>query len=163
VFAWCVNPRACYVVFGSTIELPPKETKLPFELRRRIAPGRAQQTESDFRPKGNRERCLPLEPWLAAELESVLAATNGDYILTGHMSERCDDTFRRLNAWLTVQGWDRRLKVHELRKLFGSLVTQQAGIRAAQVLLGHANVSTTEACYADPAASIVPIRIFQAA
>ena len=37
---------------------------------------------------------------------------------------------------------------HELRKIFGSLVTQQAGLRAAQELLGHSSYATTEKYYA---------------
>lgn len=40
-----------------------------------------------------------------------------------------------------------RVTPHSLRHAFGDHVTRQAGLRAAQEVLGHADVSTTEANY----------------
>lgn len=46
-----------------------------------------------------------------------------------------------------VAGIAARIKPHSLRHAFGDHVTRQAGLRAAQEVLGHADVSTTEGTY----------------
>ena len=53
------------------------------------------------------------------------------------------------NKWLTSLGWDRRLKLHELRKYFGAMVVTETGsLYEAQQLLGHQCVETTRDAYA---------------
>lgn len=53
------------------------------------------------------------------------------------------------NRWLTSVGWDRRQKLHEMRKYFGAMVVTETGsLYEAQQLLGHQNVNTTRDSYA---------------
>jgi len=53
------------------------------------------------------------------------------------------------NRWLTTVGWDRRQKLHEMRKYFGAMVVTETGsLYEAQVLLGHQRVETTRDAYA---------------
>lgn len=108
------------------------------------------QTETDFRPKSKQQRLVPLSDAVHAEiLELTITALPGvpDYILRGSATERRDQSFRRFSAWLKNLGWDRLKKAHEFRKIFGSHVAHQAGLRAAQEMLGHAQYSTTERHY----------------
>lgn len=121
------------------------------------------QTNEEFRPKGKRQRQIPLE----ASAYQALAALRipnidpkaPDYILDGHLTERGDKSFDRFSAWMKSQGWTRKKKAHELRKIFGSYVCQQAGLSAAQDLLGHSSPVTTKGHYVD-AVELPKIKIF---
>lgn len=109
------------------------------------------QTETDFRPKGKQERFVPLNDDIHAELKQLMLTTlpgTEAYILRGSKTERTDQSFRRFSAWLVGLGWTRLKKAHELRKMFGSFVTHQAGLRAAKDTLGHSQQSTTDQYYA---------------
>lgn len=111
------------------------------------------QTTEHFRPKGKRLRIVPLEAWAYQELAALripkLDPTAPDYILDGCKTEREKKAFKRFSAWMRSQGWTRKKKAHELRKLFGSIVCQQAGLSATQDLLGHASPTTTKGYYVD--------------
>ncbi len=75
------------------------------------------------------------------------------------LNERTHGLPRRLCNWIaetTVKGEDGKLKawpfkkkLHELRKWFGAQVASQAGLYAAQKVLGHADYKTTADYYAD--------------
>lgn len=105
------------------------------------------QLESDFNIKDNEERLVPIEDDTYEKLRDIFVA-DCDYILRGNLRERTDHAFRRFSVWLKHCGLDRIKAAHELRKIFGSLVTQQSGLRAAQELLGHSSYATTEKYYA---------------
>lgn len=62
---------------------------------------------------------------------------------------RCDATFDRVNAWLRGQGITSAKPLHTLRKEFGSVVAAAGDIFQASRQLRHAQISTTEAYYAD--------------
>jgi integrase len=121
------------------------------------------QTTEDYRLKSDEsERVVPLETSVFTELAALRIPVIGggvEYILGGNKTERLDDAFRRFSSWLQGLGWTRRKKAHELRKCFGSLVNEQAGISAAQDLLGHASISTTKEYYV-AAVDRPKIRIF---
>jgi integrase len=111
------------------------------------------QTETDFRPKSGRDRDVPLEMQTYRELSALrIPRIDGavDYILDGHKTERYDLAFDRFSAWMKGLGWQTRKQAHELRRIFGSYVTAQAGLSAAQDLLGHSDPSTTKAYYVAP-------------
>jgi len=111
------------------------------------------QTETDFRPKSGRDRAVPLEPQAFAELTALrIPRIDGaaDYILDGHKTERYDLAFDRFSAWLRGLGLNTKKQAHELRKIFGSYVNQQAGLSAAQDLLGHTDPSITKSYYVAP-------------
>lgn len=110
------------------------------------------QTEDDFRPKSKQERLVPLSDAIHAEIKELMipvlpGSGTPDYILRGTKTERCDQSFRRFNAWLINLGWDRLKKAHEFRKMFGSHVAHQAGLLAARNMLGHAQQATTDRYY----------------
>jgi integrase len=102
-------------------------------------------------PKGKRERSVPVEPFIWAELERARVPVVGgapDYVIPGPREERIERCWTRLGQWMHRQGWDTRLKGHELRKAYGAKVATSVGLYAAQKLLGHANPSTTSQYYA---------------
>lgn len=121
------------------------------------------QTTEDFRPKGKRLRLVPLEAAAYAQLAALripkLDPTEPDYILDGHKTERTKRAFQRFSAWMISLGWTRKKKAHELRKIFGSIVCQQAGLSAAQDLLGHSSPNTTKGYYVE-AMELPRIKIF---
>jgi integrase len=110
------------------------------------------QLEADFDIKDHQSRMVPLEDIILTELRELMPATERgkpDYILSGNATERTDQAFRRFAVWIKKCGLDRIKAAYELRKVYGSLVTQQAGLRAAQELLGHSSYHTTESYYVD--------------
>jgi integrase len=121
------------------------------------------QIEDDFQPKGKDEQMIPMDDFLHNELQALRVPTADpnapQYILHGNMTERCDDVWRRLSAWMRSLGWDRRMSAHELRKLYGSEVASAHGIYAAQKLLGHKDANLTSARYAD-ITSMPNVKIF---
>ncbi|HNQ88084.1 MAG TPA: site-specific integrase [Verrucomicrobiota bacterium] len=62
---------------------------------------------------------------------------------------RCKPTFDRVTAWLKAHGVLTAKPLHTLRKEFGSLVADAGDIHQAMLQLRHAQISTTEAFYAD--------------
>jgi integrase len=62
---------------------------------------------------------------------------------------RCDDVFERLTVWLREHGIKSVRPIHELRKAFGSVICQKAGIHQASIALRHADIRTTSAVYVD--------------
>ena len=111
----------------------------------------------DWQPKNGEERTVPIHAdiW-AIFMELTEGKSDDDYLLSGCDTERQETVFRRLNNWLKEQGWTQSFKkFHELRKAYGSAVLKQGGLSAAQHLLGHKDISTTDRYYADPQANIV--------
>lgn len=62
---------------------------------------------------------------------------------------RCEETFKRLNAWLRSKGITANKPLHELRKELGALIATEHGIYAASRFLRHSDISTTARHYAD--------------
>lgn len=62
---------------------------------------------------------------------------------------RAADSFRRVTAWLRANGVAGDRPLHTLRKEFGSAVADAGDIHQAMLQLRHAQISTTEAFYAD--------------
>ena len=107
------------------------------------------ETNSRFRPKDHEDRMLPMEDKVRDELVAMRIAkldpAAPDRILEGGRQR----PFRRFSAWMKTLGWDRKKQAHELRKYFGSSVTKQLGLYAAQKLLGHSDPNVTSEYYAD--------------
>jgi integrase len=117
--------------------------------------------EEDFVPKGKRERDIPVR----ADVEQLArehAITNGwpcgaaDRVLPGTPTER-DGLFRSLAAWMKDNGWTRRQKAHELRKVFASLVCEENDAYSAQLVLGHQQITTTQRYAARP--KVTPVSV----
>ena len=114
--------------------------------------------------KGKRERWVPVLPELEPIVADILAhVADGEYVVTARRSVggRTPNVYRELPTVpcstgalirLVVEVGERagiaaRIKPHSLRHAFGDLVAKSAGLRAAQAMLGHADVSTTEGTY----------------
>jgi hypothetical protein len=121
------------------------------------------QIEEDFQPKGKDETCIPMDEFVFTELEALRVANSDvkapSYILHGNFSERTELVWRRLSAWMLSLGWERRMKAHELRKLYGSEVATAFGLYAAQQLLGHKDANITSDRYA-ALTNLPDVRIF---
>ena len=124
--------------------------------------------EEDFIPKGKRERFIPLgketvqtirETWVNVqrptsnvELSDLgKAAMSQVRVLQGNV----DLLFRNLGEWMKEHGWSRRMKAHELRKVFASVVTKVNSVYTAQAVLGHQDLKTTARYAATP----VPVAV----
>lgn len=103
--------------------------------------------ETDFVPKGKRERTVPVMATLETEcrklaLEMGWSMLPHDNVLAGGTTVK-EDLFRALGAWMKWCGWTRRQKAHELRKIFASDFLENADPYDAQLVLGHRDLKTT--------------------
>lgn len=113
------------------------------------------QTEGDFMTKNAHSRSIDLQPGVGVRLDEL---SNGAYILDGDAVTRAA-TADSLVEWLREMKLSRRLPLHELRKLFGVMVSSANGIYAAQRQLGHLSPQVTSDSYSDV---VVPERIIAA-
>ncbi len=114
--------------------------------------------------KGGRERFVPVLAELEPVVTEILERTaEGEYVVPTRRSAggRAPNVYRELRDVpcatqavidVVVGVGERaqiaaRVKPHSLRHAFGDHVARQAGLRAAQAMLGHADVSTTESTY----------------
>jgi integrase len=65
------------------------------------------------------------------------------FVLSGHMSERTEEVFRRVSAWMRGLGWKTEKTIHEFRAYVGSKVAMEFGIEAASMFLTHSDITTT--------------------
>lgn len=66
-----------------------------------------------------------------------------------HSGTRCQQHFESLYTWLRAKGVNDSKPLHTLRKEFGSLICQSAGVYAASRLLRHADIRVTAEHYLD--------------
>jgi integrase len=85
----------------------------------------------------------------APKAEFVIASDNAPRPDVLYSFYRCDDVFERLTSWLREHGIKSVRPIHELRKAFGSVICQKAGIHQASIALRHADIRTTSAVYVD--------------
>lgn len=103
--------------------------------------------EADFVPKGKRERDVPVVAAVEVECRRV-AKENGwptedtDYVLPGSQWMK-EKLFKAFGRWMRAQGWTRRQKAHELRKIFASDFLETSTPYDAQLALGHRDLKTT--------------------
>lgn len=92
-----------------------------------------------------------LDPWftiLDARIRTKGWNTGPEhYILNGTLTDRTDNTFRAVSAWLRNLKWNTKKTNHELRKYAGSQVAMKYGIYEAQCWLRHSTVKVTESHY----------------
>jgi integrase len=85
----------------------------------------------------------------APKAEFVIASDDAPRPNVLYSFYRCDDVFERLTVWLREHGIKSVRPIHELRKAFGSVICQKAGIHQASIALRHADIRTTSAVYVD--------------
>ncbi len=93
--------------------------------------------------KGNAERVLPLTA-RTAEVLKRLATKPGPILRTTRGTPMVYTLIVRLLRQAQDAAKVPRLSLHKLRHTYGTDITRALGIRAAQALLGHADLSTTE-------------------
>ncbi|MBI3877754.1 MAG: tyrosine-type recombinase/integrase [Verrucomicrobia bacterium] len=112
-----------------------------------------------FTPKTeDSQGTVDVDPELLDELRRHMAASQSEFVINSplparpdaaHQYYRCATEFDALNRWLHSKGIVAQKPLHELRKEFGSLVCQQAGIFAASTQLRHGDIRVTASFYLD--------------
>jgi integrase len=82
-----------------------------------------------------------------AEFVVESAVTPRPGALYGHY--RCAAVFTRLTKWLQAKGVRSAKPIHELRKAFGSVICERAGIHQASRSLRHSDIRITSQVYVD--------------
>lgn len=108
-------------------------------------------------PKANSDGEIHLDPEIMHLLETWKLSSECRFVVGGieakAVSEkyhyRANRTHRELITWLKGKGITSHRPLHTLRKEFGAIICEQAGIYAASKLLRHANISMTAGVYAD--------------
>ena len=112
-----------------------------------------------FRPKSEDSiAVVDLDPELLALLRKWKKKAKGEFVLESpnppryHVSRtnyRCESEFVALYDWLKSKGITALKKLHELRKELGAILASNSGIFAAQQVLRHADIRTTQQYYVD--------------
>lgn len=99
---------------------------------------------------------LEIEPEVLEVLRGFRARATGNFVLESEVAPRmdakyahyrCEQTFKRLTTWLRGAGITAKSPLHDLRKLFGSMINDKFGLHAASLALRHADVATTASHY----------------
>lgn len=108
--------------------------------------------------KGNKERLVPfgqvagqwLERYLTQERVDLLSGRASDALFVTHRGSRSGGAMSRVMFWMLVKkyalvsGITQTLSPHTLRHAFAThLINHGADLRSVQLLLGHADISTT--------------------
>ncbi len=106
------------------------------------------------RGKGKKERLVPLGPYAKEALlkymkngREVLKKGKTEYIFLNRNGGKLSRMgfWKRLQHWVALSGVKRRVTPHTFRHSFAThLLEGGADLRAVQVMLGHADISTTQ-------------------
>lgn len=115
------------------------------------------ETTDVFELKADSSGKIVLDLHIMDLLKCWRKKTIGRYVLEGsenitqgrQTNYRVNQVHEFLVGWLKEKGINTRMSLHALRKEFGSIICEQAGIHAASKMLRHANISQTAAIYAD--------------
>jgi integrase len=110
-----------------------------------------------FAPKANSVGDVPIDEQIVKMMEEWKTTSTGRFVIEGvepkvntdHHHYRSDAVHAELIQWLHIKGLTARNALHALRKEFGAIVCQKAGVYVASRLLRHANITMTTAVYTD--------------
>lgn len=115
------------------------------------------QATDCFAPKANSAGDIPIDEEIVKLMKKWKTASSGRFVLEGvepkvntdNHHYRASRAHAELIEWLQSKGMTSRNPLHTLRKEFGSIVCQRAGVYVASRLLRHANITMTAAVYTD--------------
>jgi hypothetical protein len=135
------------------------------------------ETTERFKPKSEKSAGdVEIDEELVALLRGYRAKASGDYVIEAtdparnslageieraaervkqgkgelaYTATRSETIYAGLCDWLRKQGVDTRTPIHTLRKEFGSIICNRAGLYAASRALRHGDVSITARHYLD--------------
>jgi integrase len=120
---------------------------------------RIEATEAGGLKSEDSAGAVPVEEEFIAVLRGYYAKATGPFVVGGTSGEsesrewgqqyRCECVFKRLNAWLRLNGVNASKPLHTLRKEAGSIIATKSGIHAASRFLRHADIQVTAMHYAD--------------
>lgn len=110
-----------------------------------------------FAPKANSIGDIPIDDEIVKLLKTWKKSATGRFVVEGVEPKtdtdkhhyRAGRAHEELIDWLHGKGLSARNPLHALRKEFGSIVCQKAGVYVASRLLRHANITMTAAVYTD--------------
>lgn len=95
------------------------------------------------RGKGDHERMVPIHPEVHAALRSWGVPRSGALFRSKVTGERLSPARVSHHVSEFLHGEGLPVTAHQLRHWFGTKMTEQAGLRVAQELMGHADPATT--------------------
>lgn len=115
------------------------------------------ETTDVHAPKADSSGKIPLDSQIMDLLKTWQSNAKDEFVVQGcaprvgadKVHYRANRAHEELIKWLKTKGITSRMPLHTLRKEFGSIICEQAGIHAASRLLRHASISQTAAVYAD--------------
>lgn len=110
-----------------------------------------------FSPKSGSTGDIPIDAEIVSLLETWQSENGGDYVIKGvdprpaasYAHYRADRHQKTLVSWLREKGITAKNPIHSLRKEFGSLICERAGIYIASRLLRHSDIRVTAKHYTD--------------
>lgn len=110
-----------------------------------------------FAPKDNSVGDIPIDEQIVELLKKWKKTATGRFVVEGvdpivdgdSHHYRAGRAHAELVKWLHNKGLNARNPIHALRKEFGSIVCQKAGVYVASRLLRHANITMTASVYTD--------------
>jgi hypothetical protein len=117
------------------------------------------ETTEVFQPKSAKSAgAVEIDAELVAVLRGYRAIAKSDYVIetdvdakpsASYSRNRATPAFNGLCQWLRSKGVEGLKPIHTMRKEFGSLICQRAGLYAASRALRHADVGITARHYLD--------------
>jgi integrase len=115
------------------------------------------EATDSFAPKASSAGDIPIDEEIAKLLKQWKTTSTGRFVVEGVEPKMDSDGhhYRACRAhdelikWLHTKGIAARTPLHSLRKEFGSIVCQKAGVYVASRLLRHASITMTASVYTD--------------
>jgi integrase len=107
---------------------------------------------------------LPVEPEILALFRAWRAKARSGFVIESNREPkavrlqwyRCEATFAYLLGWLRGKGVSGDKPLHQMRKLYGSVLAEKHGIHVASAGLRHSDIRITAAFYANRTVKLTP-------
>jgi hypothetical protein len=94
--------------------------------------------------------------WRAKATSGFVIESNREPKAVNYTWYRAEPVFSNLLAWLRAKGVTGSKPLHQMRKLYGSVLAEKHGIHAASSGLRHADIRITSAFYANRSVTLTP-------